>query len=246
MSHRVGRYVARMTVGSSSTATPAPDRSSTRAKPPQPLFAALLGGLSVVVIAVSAWLALQPGAEDAQTGLVLWFNHPPQPFAALFAAVNPLLRPVPLLLVTLVLVGWILLTAAQTWQRLEILRALVVALVLAELGAQLLKSLANQSRPLAVIPGLDMHGYPTDPHGNAYPSAHTALFVAAVSAMWPWIRWPQRIVGASFAVLVACNRIYIGAHWPVDVLGGAAIGLLCGSLAWLIAARWPLRRLPLT
>lgn len=203
----------------------------------------LLGSLSVVVIAVSAWLAGQPGAQTAQTGLVLWFNHPPQPFAAAFALVNPLLRPVPLLLVTLVLVGWILLAAAQTWQRLEIVRALVIVLVLSELVAQVIKHLANRPRPLAVIPGLDMHGYPASPHGNAYPSAHTAVVVAAVSALWPWMRWPQRTVGAAFAVLIACNRVYIGAHWPIDVLGGAAIGLLCGAITWLIATRWPLHRL---
>ncbi|WP_256796427.1 phosphatase PAP2 family protein [Terrabacter sp. Ter38] len=231
-----------MAVASGSLSSPAPDRSSTGPQSPRPLLAVLLGSLSTVAIAVSAWLALKPGAETAQAGLVLWFNDPPQPFAAVFAAVNPLLRPVPLLVVTLALVGWILLTASEAWQRLEILRALVVAIILAELLAQVLKRLADQPRPLAVIPGLNMHGYPTDPHGNAYPSAHTAMAVAAVLALWPWMRWPQRIVGAGFAVLIACNRLYIGAHWPIDVLGGAAIGLLCGSVSWLIATRWPLRR----
>jgi undecaprenyl-diphosphatase len=108
--------------------------------------------------------------------------------------------------------------------------------------AQVIKHLADQPRPLAVIPGLDTHGYPSSPHGNAYPSAHTALVVAAVSALWPWMRWPHRIIGLLFAVLVGCNRVYIGAHWPIDVLGGAAIGLLCGTLTWLLASRWPLKR----
>jgi membrane-associated phospholipid phosphatase len=202
----------------------------------------VLGGLSLGVIAGSAALAVRSGNQSAQTGLVRWFNHPPQPFAAVFAAVNPLLRPVPLLLVALVLAGWVLVTAAERWQRLEALRTLVVACLLGELLAQVLKHLASQHRPLTVIPGLDTHGYPTSPRGNAYPSAHTAVVVAAVSALWPWMRWPQRIAGLVFAALTACNRIYIGAHWPIDVLGGAAIGLLCGTISWLIAARWPLAR----
>ena len=128
---------------------------------------------------------------------------------------------------------------------MEVLRAMVLGYVLAELMAQVLKRAADQSRPLAVVPGLDTHGYPTSPHGNAYPSAHMAVAVAMVSALWPWMGRPQRIVGTAFAVLVACNRIYIGAHWPLDVLGGAAIGLLSGTLAWLVAARWPLHRTPL-
>ncbi|WP_180936495.1 phosphatase PAP2 family protein [Nocardioides ungokensis] len=201
----------------------------------------MLGGLALVVIVVTAWLAVQPGAMTAQTDLVLWFNHPPQPFAAVFAAVNPLLRPAPLAVVTLVLAGSVVLTAHGA-QRLEVVRALFISLTLGELVAQVIKRVADQPRPLAVIPGLDTHAYPVSPHGNAYPSAHTALVVAAVSALWPWMHWPHRIVGLVFAVLVASNRVYIGAHWPIDVLGGAAIGLLCGALTWLLATRWPLRR----
>jgi undecaprenyl-diphosphatase len=65
------------------------------------------------------------------------------------------------------------------------------------------------------------------------------VVVAVVSALWPWLSWPQRAVGLTIAVLVALNRLYIGAHWPIDVIGGAAIGLLADAIAWLIAYRWP-------
>ena len=56
------------------------------------------------------------------------------------------------------------------------------------------------------------------------------------------VTWPQRVVGVATAAAVALNRLYIGAHWPVDVVGGAAIGLLSGCVCWLVAARWPIRR----
>jgi undecaprenyl-diphosphatase len=164
---------------------------------------------------------------------------PPQPIAAVFAIVNPFLRPVPLILLGVALLGWVLLRAGYTSRRWEVLRATTIALVLAELMAQVMKYLASQSRPLAVIPALDTHGYPRQPFGNAYPSAHTAVVVAVVSALWPWLSWPQRAVGLTIAVLVALNRLYIGAHWPIDVIGGAAIGLLADAIAWLIAYRWP-------
>ena len=49
-------------------------------------------------------------------------------------------------------------------------------------------------------------------------------------------------IALTLAVLVACNRIYIGAHWPLDVVGGAAIGLLAGTITWLIATRRPVHR----
>ncbi len=218
------------------------DRGATRSSPPRPLVALVLGGGSAVVLAVSAWIAVKPGSQPAQEGLVQWFNHPPQPFEAVFAAANPLLRPVPLAVVSVVLIGWVLLSTSAAAARLEEVRALVLAFVLAELMAQVMKRVADQARPLSVIPDLDTHGYPSDPLGNAYPSAHTAVAVAAVCALWPWMGWPQRVVGVALAVLVAGNRLYIGAHWPIDVVGGAAIGLVAGSLTWLVAARWPIHR----
>ena len=123
-----------------------------------------------------------------------------------------------------------------------VVRAAVMSVVLAEVVTQSLKRVANQTRPTASIPGLDVHGYPKDPFGNAYPSAHTSVAVALVAALWPWLTWPQRVVGMATAALIALNRMYIGAHWPVDVIGGVAVGLLAGSLCWVVAWRWPLQR----
>ena len=208
---------------------------------PGRVVSAAVASTSVVMIAFSWWWATRPGAAGAQAGFVRWLNDPPQPLAAVTAATNAFFRPVPLTVVAIALLGWVLLTTAAGATRREVLRALLVAVVLAELLSQALKRLAHQARPTASIPGLDVHGYPKDPLGHAYPSAHTAVAVAVVSGVWPWISWPQRVVGVIVAALVALNRIYIGAHWLLDVLGGLAIGLLCGSACWLVAARWPLR-----
>ena len=93
---------------------------------------------------------------------------------------------------------------------------------------------------MAVIPGFDTHGYPRNPAGNAYPSAHTAVVVAVVAGLWPWMRTPQRIAGAVFVVLIGFNRLYIGAHWPIDILGGAAIGVIGAAGAWSVARTWPI------
>jgi PAP2 superfamily len=155
-----------------------------RPRPPGLVASAVVGALALVVVAVSAWLATRPEAKTAQTDVVRWFNQPPQPFAAIFAAVNPLFRPVPLTVLAIVLAGWVLLAAGDLPQRLEVARALALSLLIAEVLAQVMKRIASQPRPTALIPGLDVHGYPQDPWGNAYPSAHTALVVAAVCALW--------------------------------------------------------------
>lgn len=197
------------------------------------------------MVAATYWMALQPGAADAQTAVVRWINDPPEPFGTVLAVTNSLLRPVPLAVVALALVGWIVFTARGR-DRWEVLRAMLLAYALSEAITQILKRAAEQPRPTASIAGLDVHGYPTEPHGNAYPSAHTSVAVGLVTALWPWPTWPQRAVGVAIATLVALNRPYIGAHWPLDVLGGAAIGQLSGSLCWLVAARWPIRRSTVT
>jgi hypothetical protein len=56
---------------------------------PRPFVAVVTLAAALVVIAMTAWLATAPGAERAQTGVVKWFNDPPQPVAAVFAVVNP-------------------------------------------------------------------------------------------------------------------------------------------------------------
>ena len=140
----------------------------------------------------------------------------------------------PLAVVALALFGWMMFTARGK-SRWEVLRAIVISFVLSEVITQILKRVAGQARPTASIPGLDVHGYPKDPYGNAYPSAHTSVVVGLVTALWPWLTWPQRVVGVAVAALVALNRLYIGAHWPVDVVGGGGhraalgVGVLAGG-----------------
>ncbi len=209
--------------------------------PPAPKRSWALATASVLVVVATYWLALQPGADAAQTDLVRWMNDPPRPFETVLAVTNSLFRPVPLAVLAAGLAGWVL-TTTRGSQRWEVLRAALVGLALSELITQVLKRVADQPRPTASVPGLDVHGYPKDPFGKAYPSAHTAVAVGLVTALWPWLTRPQRVVGVVVALLVALNRLYIGAHWPVDVVGGAAIGLLAGALCWLVAARWPIAR----
>ncbi len=72
------------------------------------------------------------------------------------------------------------------------------------------------------------------PSGLGFVSGHAAVAVALVSVlvMWapPKVRWA--LWGAALVVCVA--RVYVGAHLPLDVVGGAALGAMCGAVARLL------------
>lgn len=88
---------------------------------------------------------------------------------------------------------------------------------------------------------------------SSFPSGHTsfamALVVAltfAVGATGHHRRWPL-IIGTTLVVLVGLARLYLGVHWPTDVVAGILFGLGTAMLLWPLAswlyararARWP-------
>ena len=92
----------------------------------------------------------------------------------------------------------------------------------------LLKNMVARTRPYEVVPGLvRVIEAQTD---YSFPSGHTGCAFAA--AVVVFIRCPRR-VGVPvllFAVLISLSRLYVGVHFPTDVLGGALIGTAAALL----------------
>jgi len=65
------------------------------------------------------------------------------------------------------------------------------------------------------------------------PSSHTAVTVAVVIALVPFLARPLAAAAIGYAVLVGWSRVYLGVHYPLDVLGGAGIGLAVGGVILL-------------
>ncbi len=62
-------------------------------------------------------------------------------------------------------------------------------------------------------------------HDPSFPSDHAVFSFAIATMVWRYNR-KAGIVFAGLAILVGFSRIYVGTHYPLDVIGGAALGII--------------------
>jgi membrane-associated phospholipid phosphatase len=92
------------------------------------------------------------------------------------------------------------------------------------------KSLAHQPRPFQYDPAVKMI---VDAKGGGFPSGHTqgtvvvwGYLMSRFRKRWVWV------IGAFMMVFVPLSRVYLGVHFPTDLLGGYVIGAIL-LLLWL-------------
>jgi undecaprenyl-diphosphatase len=66
--------------------------------------------------------------------------------------------------------------------------------------------------------------------GLGFPSGHSAVSAAIVLIVLPYLIWRWRWALLALPLVVAFARIYVGAHLPLDVVAGLAIGALCAAI----------------
>lgn len=109
-------------------------------------------------------------------------------------------------------------------------RAVLLAgasIVLSVLLFKLLKNLTGRPRPFETHTGLTALMAPPDKF--SFPSGHTMSAFAIYSSFLATLPWLAPWV-LSAAVLIGLSRIYLGLHYPTDVLMGALLGTLTGQL----------------
>jgi undecaprenyl-diphosphatase len=107
--------------------------------------------------------------------------------------------------------------------------AIGAAVVLKLLLEKILKEIVQRSRPGTTIGDITMRG-DVSAHGLSFVSGHAVAITAVAGLLtpilpraWKWVPWV-------FVVLNAVARVYVGAHNPLDVVGGVGLGLVIAGV----------------
>lgn len=96
-------------------------------------------------------------------------------------------------------------------------------------GVKLVKPLVGRGRPAAELDDVVIRGH--DQSGLGFPSGHSAVAATLAIALAHDRSRPLAAAALAVAALTGGARMYVGAHLPLDIVGGLAIGILGGGLA---------------
>lgn len=136
-----------------------------------------------------------------------------------------------------VYLGWIILLALilyvyQSPRRWAVFRYVLISLfsaLVCLILADLIKTFHPTLRPYLAISNIKALFTPLDQ--ASFPSSHAAFFGAMSFSLW----FRRRTIGWYFifgAIIICFSRVAAGIHYPLDVISGLALGLLC---AWLFS-----------
>lgn len=190
-----------------------------------PRRSALVLALSVAVLGLLAVAVSDQRVLVGETGLVEAVNAVPTGVGWPFRVVMQL-GTLWVALVAVAAVAWRTWRSQGPWPT----AALALSVAVAYRLDNIIKAVIERPRPSAVVDGLDVREHIGGP---AFPSGHTTMACAVAAALHPVLPTRWRVVVWSLAAIVALTRMHVGVHWPLDLLGGAALGTAIAAAAWL-------------
>ncbi len=196
--------------------------------------AGLLTGLGAALFGVSAVL-LKNGAVGWDRSLFRMLNEVPAAAASVLTPLSRLLLPAGIIAVVVLAVGYVVARNRSVLPAVTGAMAAGAAWLLAHAA----KAIADRPRPYEVMADAVLRQPPA--HGTSFPSSHTAVTLAVALALAPFLARPLAATGIGYAVLVGWSRVYLGVHYPLDILAGAGIGMVAAGVI-LLAVGTLLRR----
>ena len=132
---------------------------------------------------------------------------------------------------------WLLLAALAVlvWRRPAIFMYVLAGEVLADAMSYALRYAIGRDRPPVRFP--EPRALVHIPANPSFPSGHAATSFACAATL-AWLTPLSPVALYALAALIAFSRVYVGVHYPLDVIGGAALGLgVATALRLLVEAR---------
>ena len=122
---------------------------------------------------------------------------------------------------------------ALAFRRWVLAAALAMSGVTVYVLAKVIKGYVGRGRPSALVESV-VEREPFSPESLGYPSGHAAVAWAITIIVLVFMGRPWRRVAIVLAIVVPVVRMYVAAHLPLDLIGGAALGVFVASTVSLV------------
>ena len=208
------------------------------------MFLACVLGVSLAIW-MFAWVAEEVGEQEHQAleeKLMIALRHPENPaipngpawLEQVAIDISALGGATVIILLSFLVIGHMLLR--QRWRRALLL---VVTIAGGHLLSHTLKGAFNRARP-DVVPHLAHVDSMSFPSGHSLSSSVVYLTIGALLAQAaPRRREKIYLIGIAFGLtfIIGASRVFLGVHYPSDVLAGWSAGTAWALMCWMIASR---------
>jgi undecaprenyl-diphosphatase len=123
--------------------------------------------------------------------------------------------------------------AAVLLRRLRLAAALAAATLLKPWLEAVAKAFVQRDRPAETLPDVILRGN-SAAHGLSFPSGHAMVIFAIAALVAPYFKSRWKVLPWALAAAVCLSRVYLGAHFPLDVIAGAGLGMFIGGALNLV------------